>query len=293
MTLHVLGANQGLGQRLRGVESAPSWIRKQGLLSCLDLKGMDMNDLGDIQGPSSNEYDQISFDERVTELSEFCFTLKERNLLSLKGGARVLNIGGDHSIAIGSVAASLEFAKDLHVFWIDAHADINTLSSSLTKNIHGMPVSILLGLDSTSHHPHFQWIVQNLRPEQITYLGLRDLDPFEKELLQSLKICHYSTSEIRKSGVRNILRKRLNEISSPYFHVSFDVDVLDPKWAPSTGVRVEQGLHLSEVQAMMKEIKIRGAVIGFDLVELNPLLGSEQGIAKTKASIQKVLKVAI
>ena len=180
-------------------------------------------------------------------------------------GKRV-NIGGDHSMSIATLAYSLNQYPDLKVLWFDAHADINTYKSSASKNYHGMPLSFLTGLDST-HEFRF---IRNLLPlDRIMYVGVRDLDPFEREIIKKNNIHHITMEEIRDDlkGVGNKISDFSGNYKTP-IHVSFDVDIMDPDIIYSTGTKVENGVRMHEIDHMFERIKDKN-IVNMDITELN------------------------
>ncbi len=184
-------------------------------------------------------------------------------------------LGGDHSIGQSSVASSIykiDDVKNLYVIWIDAHGDINTYTSSITKNLHGMPLSGIVGYEK----PWFN-IKENLPLSNLLYFGIRDLDQFEKEKIESDNIFFTSNTEIILSNKK------------AKFHISFDVDSLDPTFLDSTGCVVEHGLHPDDIITVINTIY--NTMIALDIVEYNPLLGDNIKSKKTMKYIIKKLKL--
>ena len=185
----------------------------------------------------------------------------------------LVNIGGDHSIGAVTVQAQLDkFFDDMLVIWIDAHADVNTMESSVTKNIHGMPVAPLLGLMDhwwkstlvTSHH--------KLKPENLLYVGIRDLDPPEAQVINKLEIKYFEKySEKVCEWIKNHPATKI--------HISLDIDGINPEQMPSTGTPVNNGLTVENVKKIINTSNDR--LISFDLVEFNPTVGNEEDILKT------------
>ena len=176
----------------------------------------------------------------------------------------VITLGGDHSIGHSTVSSSLnKYKDDLIVIWIDAHADINTHNSSLTKNTHGMPVSGLVGLEpnwiSTSNHL--------LKPSNLVYYGIRDLDTAEVEFISDLKIKHFNKLDHIIKHLETL------DINNKKVHISFDIDSLDPMYLDSTGTTASDGLNPKQIIELYNYIKIRSHIVALDIVELNPELG--------------------
>jgi len=195
-------------------------------------------------------------------------------------GRTVLTLGGDHSIAIGTIAGTARAVreiqgKEMAVIWVDAHADINTPEASESGNIHGMPLSFLTGLATEERQDIFGW----LRPEnlidvkKLVYIGLRDVDRAEKKILRDNGIKAFSMHDIDGKGIGPVMNMVLEYIGKDTpIHLSFDVDALDPDFAPSTGTPVRGGLHLREGNYIAEEVHATGQMIAMDLVEINPTL---------------------
>ena len=179
-----------------------------------------------------------------------------------------INFGGDHSMAISTVAYSLNQNKNTKVIWIDAHADINTFKSSYTKNIHGMPVSFLTGLDTNTN---FSFIKNLLPLENILYIGVRDMDDFEKETLHNNNINIIQVKDIRSNFSESI--NYINDfVGDDPIHISFDVDSIDPKLIHSTGTPVSNGLNVKEAKNIINTLYKRN-LVNIDVTELNLNIG--------------------
>jgi arginase len=197
----------------------------------------------------------------------------------LKKGLINVNFGGDHSIAVSTIQPMLDhYKKDLLVIWIDAHADINTFEASNTKNIHGMPLASLTGL-----MPHWYTVKKKrfiLPTQNLLYVGIRDLDQFEETIINSKQINYFNSFD------KDVISTIKNS-PSKYIHISCDIDGLDPEFAPSTGTAVTGGLRVKNINKIINVSKDR--LVGFDLVEFNPLIGSKRDVKKTLLSINKIL----
>jgi arginase len=195
-------------------------------------------------------------------------------------GRFVLTLGGDHSIAIGTVggvaqATRERLGRDTALIWVDAHADINTPETSDSGNIHGMPVAWLTGLAKSEEETIFGWIKESqlVSTGKIVYIGLRDVDRGEKEILRKHNIRAFSMHDIDRHGIGKVMDMALGWIGTDTpIHVSFDVDALDPMWAPSTGTPVRGGLTLREGDYIAEVVHATGCLVAFDLVEVNPSL---------------------
>ena len=189
-------------------------------------------------------------------------------------------VGGDHSISIGSVAGSLKHHKDnLSVVWIDAHADINTSESSPSGNQHGMPIACLTGIED--YFPKSQPL---LDPDNIVYLGLRDVDDFESDVIAEKNIKFMSSHELNRDCDLDWLK-----INTDNIHLSIDVDVLDPELMASTGTPVEEGITMEKLEELVDWTFDQGKVVSLDLVEFNPKLGTNKEKATSLKNYYKII----
>jgi len=243
-----------LGQRLRGVEKTPNilynWV--QGNKKMIDC---------------------------TRDINNNLLKLYNENL-RIKSSK--INIGGDHSMSIATVASSLMMYDNLKVIWIDAHADINTRRSSSTKNMHGMPLSFLTKLDNK----RFEFCWPKLRFENIMYIGVRDLDCYEKKIVKEKNIKILKSSDINLYPNRS-LKKIKKFINGDPTHISFDVDSIDPKYMPCTGTKVNGGIELNKAKYILDKLFIED-IINMDIVELNLKLGEKKDEEK---SIENFVKL--
>jgi arginase len=223
---------------------------------------------------------------------------------------KIITLGGDHSIAMGSIAAMTQKYPDMAVLWVDAHADINTPKTTISGNLHGCPVSFLLQHPDCQGMRGFDWMQQEAKkldpraggsfliPSRIGYLGLRDVEPLEAKLIRELDITTAYMSDIARcpEGIMGCLKKVLSRIDPkgirPLF-ISFDIDGIDPRWAPSTGTPVERGISLSEALEICKYLKSTGRIVGMDLVEVNPEIGNKNDRELTVSTALKVIKTLL
>ena len=194
-----------------------------------------------------------------------------------KGMNKPLTIGGDHSVASSSTLASLQNFKDLHVIWIDAHPDIHTYTSSVSGNTHGTPLSVCTGLEKT--HWASRISLELLPFDRLIYVGIRDIDDFEAEIIEKHKIKCY-TPAMAIDFIKNNTKTPI--------HISFDVDSLDPSYVSSTGTRVDQGLHPQEARDIIESALEIDTLKSLDVVEFNPILGDPEHSIK---AIQEVFRM--
>ncbi|KAK6543119.1 Arginase, catabolizes arginine to ornithine and urea [Orbilia ellipsospora] len=278
------------GQGKGGVDAGPDALIKAGLLD--DLK----EDLG-----YKLHYDGLihSYDDlipshdppidnmkRPTACSKVNARLHEQTYEHASQGRMVLTLGGDHSIAIGSISGVARgirerLGKPLAVIWVDAHADLNTFETSPSGNVHGMPVAFLSGL---CKHDVFSWLTEQclIPADKLVYIGLRDVDRGEKKLLRDNKIKAFSMHEVDRYGIGKVVDMALEYIGDDTpIHLSFDVDACDPVHAPSTGTPVRGGLTLREGDYICEALHQTGKLVGMDLVEVNPMILAKEGGADT------------
>lgn len=206
-------------------------------------------------------------------------SIYQHTLNLLNTSLPLLNWGGDHSIALSTVGAFTEKYNG-YVLWIDAHADLNLPSTSPSGNLHGMPLSILLNLNGL-RSKYFPWIKQSLDADKLIYLGLRSIDPFEQVALSYLGIQHYLYSDVKQLGLKNILNKIKQTIKDHPLHVSFDIDSMDPKFAPSTGVPVKNGFTPFEIDMVATQLIAESNLKSMDIVEVNPMIGNASQVERT------------
>lgn len=290
----LIGAALDIGQKKLGPELAPSWLRVNGLKETLESKFFLVKDNGNLSTSQENCFSNENPDvfEKLGHLSNYAQHLSRLISSELEEEKFVLTVGGDHSLAAGTLAATLKYNKDMKIVWVDAHADINTPETSPSQNTHGMPVALAMKLvDDPKISDLFKFIPE-LKPENIVYLGLRDVDPGEQKFLDKLNIRHYTSEQILKKGIKQVMDETL-EYLDPHedaqFHLSFDVDGIDPQFFPSTGTPVGGGLDLFQGCEIIKTLSKTGRMVAMDLVEVNPLLGNEEDLKRTAQSARELI----
>jgi arginase len=228
-------------------------------------------------------------------VAETCNKIAEANLAAASKGHFPLMIGGDHCLAMGSIAASKKRYPNLCVIWFDAHADVNTEETSPSGNMHGMPISALLGLNAMKNAPGFsEGQFTCLQPGDVGWIGLRDVDEGEYETLEALGMrdAAFHMEDLAKMGIREQLKQvldRINPNRDRPIHLSFDVDGMDPIDAPSTGTAVPNGVRLHEAIEMVRALRDTGLLVSMDLVEVNPSLGDECDVEVTIRNARWIL----
>jgi arginase len=277
MILHIIGVPMDLGAGRRGVDMGPSAIRIAGLDDRLRDLGHKVIDEGDLTIKTQEE--QTIKDPKAKYLPEITRVVKilARKVEKIVAhGHFPLILGGDHSIAIGTISGIAAHCKrrkkKLGVLWIDAHSDINTPQSSPSGNVHGMPLAALLGLgpkDLVGINGSFK----KLDPQGVAIIGLRSVDHGERTNLRRLKVNVHTMEDIDKDGIHRVFKRAMSQIGRvDYLHVSFDLDSVDPVYAPGVGTPVKGGLDYREAHLLMELIAESGKLTSFEIVEVNPIL---------------------
>jgi len=256
----------------------PSALRIAGLGEQIVQLGRTVIDTGDLPvAIPETQHHGDPHKKFIDEIARVCERVHQRSLASLDSGAVPLVIGGDHSLAAGSVAASAAYArrtqKRIGLLWIDAHGDMNTPASSGSGNVHGMPLAALLGPE-----PHelsrIGGFSPTVTPEHTALIGVRNLDEREKDLVRNSGIHVFTMKDIDRIGVAGVAERALAAVTdgTAGVHVSLDLDACDPSIAPGVGTPVKGGVNYREAHLLMELIAESGAMVALDLVEINPTL---------------------
>jgi arginase len=267
-----------MGGSRRGVDMGPSAFRIAGLAERLTTLGMTVVDEGDVVAPIP---EVKSFgDPRkkyIREIARVCEKLYKTSLGALERGGLPLVLGGDHSLAAGSVAATADFvrreARPLGLIWVDAHGDMNTPSTTGSGNVHGMPLACLLGPEP-AELSRIGGFTPKVDPGHTVLIGIRNLDAREKEIVRASGVHVFTMKDIDRSGIALVVEQALDLAGrgTAGIHVSFDMDVCDPAIAPGVGTPVKGGLDYREAHMVMEMIADSGLLRALDLVEVNPIL---------------------
>jgi arginase len=277
----IIGFPIDLGSGRRGVDMGPSALRIAGLQNKLKDLGYKVNDTGDIKIEIMERQKIGNLKLRyIDEILKTSNTLAAKVESVLDKNNFPLCIGGDHSMALGTIAGISSYCKKnnlkLGVIWIDAHTDMNTDKTSPSGNIHGMPLAALLGLGNKKL-VNICGFSPKLQPENCAIIGIRSIDEEEKKNIKKLKIPVYTMTEIDKMGIHRIINKILGQFGKTvdHIHVSFDVDSVDPTVAPGVGTPVPGGLSYREAHLLMESIAECGCMSSLEIAELNPILDHE------------------
>jgi arginase len=256
----------------------PSAFRIAGLAERLTALGVPVVDHGDLVAPIPEI--KSAGDPRkkyIREIARLCEKLYKTSLAALEGGGIPVVLGGDHSLAAGSVAATSEFIrrdkKPTGLIWVDAHGDMNTPASSGSGNVHGMPLAALLGPEP-AELSRIGGFSPKVLPEHTVLIGIRNLDEREKEIVRASKVHVFTMKDIDRSGIASVVEQALTLAGKGTggIHVSFDLDVCDPAVAPGVGTPVKGGLDYREAHMVMEMVADSGQLRALDIVECNPIL---------------------
>jgi len=292
MIIHLLGVPMDLGSGRRGVDMGPSAIRIAGVAERLGELGHKVVDEGDIAIKNMEELkvgnERARYLGEITRASALLGRKVER---IMQRGHFPLVLGGDHSIAVGTVSGIAAFCraqgKKLGLLWIDAHGDINTPETSPSGNIHGMPLAALLGF-GPKELTEIGGAGPKLEARNIALVGIRSLDSGEKSRLKETGVQVHTMSDIDRHGADRVMKKALARVTdgTDYVHVSFDLDAVDPTVTPGVGTPVKGGLDYREAHLIMEVIADAGVMTSLEMVEVNPIL--DQGNASAAFAVELV-----
>ena len=279
--VQIIGAPMDLGANRRGVDMGPSAIRYAGLADELEKADVGTSDAGDLLVPHAEERDPDAEQPRegkakfLRETADVCTRLADEVAAALDTETFPLVLGGDHSIAIGTMRGASRDA-DIGAIWFDAHGDFNTPATSPSGNVHGMPLAAALGIGDFADT---EWAnVPRLREENVAIVGLRSLDDAEREAIRKSEVTAYTMSDVDERGVVPVVEDALDVATdgTDGVHVSLDLDWLDPKEAPGVGTPVRGGVSYREAHSALETVAERdeaeGILRSLEVVEVNPIL---------------------
>ncbi|CAB9510735.1 Arginase, non-hepatic 3 [Seminavis robusta] len=291
-TANVISAPMTYGQPYVGTDCGPRWLKEAGLRSMLSNLGwrvkeapaLDFDDFSVHKPPKVNNSAKNSHivGEGTLKLAK----LVEETIVA---GEFPLILGGDHSIGLGSLAAVLKARPDVGIIWVDAHADLNTPNSSPSGNMHGMPIGLLMDgvLTPDEMPPGCEWVndYPRISPDSIVYVGLRDVDSEERKLIRKLNIKAFTMTDIDRYGIGRVMEMSLGHLLQDNpdrpLHLSYDIDAVDPVFAPATGTTVRGGLTFREAHYVAESVAASGNLASAEIVELNPNLSDGSGATET------------
>jgi arginase len=299
----IVGVPYGNGAGKVGAGQAPKALRDSGLIDeirSISAK-IDVKDYGDVHYElTSSNGRKINNLRELKHVAAYNKALADKVEEIANDNRMTITLGGDHSIAIGSITGLLRKTRpeDLCVLWIDAHIDINTNTTSTSGNIHGMPVSLLTKETRPlwTTIPEFEWCQAQLSVKDFCYVGLRSIDYYERLMMEKYGIHYFDMRDIERMGIEKVAHRALEAINPDgkrKLHVSFDIDALDPLYANSTGTPVQGGLTLREGVFLMEEAYNTGTLQSMDLVEVNPCLGDARDVEKTLNAAKLIIQAAL
>jgi len=277
--IRIIGVPLDMGASRRGVDMGPSAMRVAGLAPRLEALGHQVTDGGNIRVEIAETQTSGNESARyLNEIAETCARTAESVMKTLEEGMTPLLLGGDHSLAAGSVSGAAEFYRrrnqKIGVLWIDAHSDINTPESSPSGNVHGMPLAALLGLGPEPLGKIFGY-APKIAAENTVLIGVRDIDAAERENIRRAGVAHvYTMRDIDERGMRTVMEEAVRAAGqgTAGYHVSLDMDWIDPEDAPGVGTPVRGGATYREAHLAMEILADDGRLLSFEIVEVNPIL---------------------
>lgn len=280
--ISLIGVPMDLGQTRRGVDMGPSAIRYAGIIERLENLQYTVHDLGNVNIPRPDRHEIEREDKlrNLLEVVEANTSLADIVNEQVRKKHFPLVLGGDHSIAIGSIAGVSRQYEDLGVIWYDAHGDINTTETSPSGNIHGMPLAVSLGY---GHEKLTNILFEQpkIKPENVVLIGIRDLDEGEKERLRKLNIKVYTMHEIDRLGMPQVIGETISYLKkrTDGVHLSFDLDGIDPSEAPGVGTPVRGGVTYRESHLALEMLAEADIITSAEFVEVNPMLDDKNQTA--------------
>ncbi|WP_088006660.1 arginase [Indiicoccus explosivorum] len=289
LNISIIGVPMDLGQNRRGVDMGPSAIRYAGVVDRLKSIGHEVKDEGDITidkaAPETSEGTNLRNLEAVTGASQ---ELGDKVNAVAEAGNFPLVLGGDHSIAIGTLAGIGDRHQNLGVIWYDAHADMNTSDTSPSGNIHGMPLAVSMGLGH-EQLTGLRGYTPKVKPENIVIIGARSIDPGERKLIKEKGVRVYTMHEIDKLGMNAVMEEAIQylteERKTDAVHLSLDLDGIDPIYTPGVGTPVPGGISYRESHLAMEMLHDAGIITSAEFVEVNPILDEKSRTADVAVAL--------
>jgi arginase len=277
--IRIIGVPIDLGQSKRGVDMGPAALRYAGLAGKLTALGHRVEDAGNLDVPMRETVAAEAARHYLPAIVRSCRAVYSAAREAIEAGETPIFIGGDHSLAIGSIGG-VTAVRPCGLLWFDAHADFNTPTTTLSGNIHGMTLAVLLG----EGYPELVEVGRpgpKLGPDDVVLVGIRDLDPGERERLRTSGIMVYTMRDIDERGMRDVVEEavRIAGDGTVGIHLSFDLDVVDPEDAPGTGTPVWGGITYREAHLAMEICADRANIVSMDFVEVNPVLDNQNTTA--------------
>lgn len=287
----IIGVPIDLGGNRRGVDMGPSAIRVTDLANRIRKLGCEVYDRGDIDVPLPEECAIGDEHKKFADaIKNVCEDIYKATYKSAKEGHTPVVLGGDHTVAMGSIAGVGKYFKEqnksIGVIWFDAHGDMNTPQSTNSGNVHGMPLSHVLGVGDNALS-NIGGFSPKVSPANTVLVGIRNLDEREKKLVADSRVVVFTMKDIDRNGMGNIVEEAIEIALSQTdgIHISFDMDVVDPMYAPGVGTPVRGGINYREAHLIMEMIADSGKLTSLDIVEINPILDTKNHTAELGAEL--------
>lgn len=278
-SVRIIGVPIDLGQSQRGVDLGPGAVRYAGLAARLATLGLEISDAGNLSVPVRDTLASERQVHYLPSIRRVCEDAYHAVREAVEAGAVPVCIGGDHSLAVGSIGGATHH-EPAGLLWIDAHGDFNTPETTISGNIHGMALAILLG-DGYPELVNVGRRGAKITPKDVVMIGVRDLDPAERDRLRSSGICVYTMRDVDERGMGVVIREALERLEHrERLHVSLDMDGIDPMVVPGVGTVSPGGLTYREAQLLMEVIADSGRLASLDIVEINPILDQRNQTAR-------------
>jgi arginase len=289
----IFGVPTDVGAGRRGASMGPEALRVAGLAEALAARGIDVIDRGNLEGPRNPWTGPVEGYRHLDEVVAWNRAVLAAATAELRLGRMPVMLGGDHCLAMGSIAAVANHCRDtgktLRILWLDAHTDFNTHAITPSGNVHGMPVACLCGIGPEAL-TRLGGTSPAIVPAQLRQIGIRSVDPEEKRLVHEHGLDIYDMRYIDEVGMKRVLEEALHGLdANTHLHVSFDVDVLDPSIAPGTGTPVPGGINYREAQLVMEMIADTGRLGSLDIVEVNTALDAGNATAELAVDLVESL----
>ena len=277
--IRIIGVPMDFGQHHRGVDMGPAALRYSALATELRKLGYEVEDSGDVLVPVRDQGKETGPQNYISEITRVCQRVYDAGKQAVKENCIPLFLGGDHSIAMGTVGG-VSHDGPTGLIWMDAHGDFNTSETSPSGNVHGMPLAALIG-EGDDSLVNMGRNGAKVNPDQVVLLGIRDLDVKERDRLKNSGITVYTMRDIDEQGISAVTHKALMKFAHmKNIHISVDMDVMDPAEAPGVGTPVPGGLTYREAHLCMEIIADSGKLASMDIVEINPILDQANKTAR-------------
>ena len=278
-SLAIIGAPLDLGSGRRGVDMGPSAVRVANLYGRVASLGYDIVDLGNVNVAQAEMFPEgrAHHAKYLPQIADTCSALATMVEGAMEAGRAPIVLGGDHSIAVGSVSGVSAFYRrkneKIGLIWVDAHADMNTPETSPSGNVHGMPLACCVGI-GPRELTHIGGHAPQVDPHNVALVGIRSVDQRERDHVRQSGVSAFTMRDIDERGLRNVMEEaiRIASAGTAAIHVSFDMDVVDPREAPGVGTPVKGGFTWREAHLTMETLCDSGLMCSLDVVEVNPVI---------------------